>query len=213
MLSGIVGAIIGILGVLAGIFALLSNELDKNKKLKYAVVGVLFAFAIYALFGSVLALDNAESPTNQTIRSTVPIAIDATKDWQETGFIAARGDIIKVRVIGGKWTTARRPFPSDIRPQLPENIRGLEMWINYTYESSGDGSGLSCNECPMPTLPVGVLVGRIDNMDPFAIGSATTFTASQSGALYLRINDGRKEGTANLDDNGGILAVEITVQK
>jgi hypothetical protein len=213
MLNSIVGTIIGILGVLAGIFALLSNELDKNKKLKYAIVGVLFAFAVYALFGSALALDNAEPLVNQTVSSTVPIAVDATKDWQNTGFSVTRGDIIRVSVVGGKWTSARRSFPSDIRPQLPEIFRGAEIWVNYTPENSGDGSQPSCNDCPMPSVKIGALVGRIDTNDAFAIGNATIFTASQSGTLYLRINDGRKEGTTDLDDNAGILAVEITVQK
>lgn len=42
-------------------------------------------------------------PTIEALQSR-PIPIDATKEWQKTGVFVSDGDVITIRVIGGKWS-------------------------------------------------------------------------------------------------------------
>ena len=216
MLSSIAGFVLAITGVIAGILALLSDELKKSKRLKYVLVAVLLAFSVYAMLGSLLAISGTDSSVP---KSSVPIAIDSTKDWQSTGITVQKGDTIVVSVVGGKWTVLRMQVsPNDIA-QLPEEYSGMQVWANVNPENTGDGGGYTCFEygvpnCPVPTAKVGTLIGKLNlNGEPFPIGNKKSFIASDNGLLFLRVNDGEKEGLANLSDNGGVLAVEIEVYK
>lgn len=216
MLSSIAGFVIAVTGVIAGILALLSDELKKNKRLKYIIVAVLLAFSVYAMLGSLLSLSDTSSTSSSP---SVPIAIDSTKDWQSTGIVVHKGDTIVVTVVGGKWTVLRMPVSAGDVAKLPEIYSGTQVWANVNSENAGNGGDYTCLEygvpnCPVPTSKVGTLVGKINlNGEPFPIGSKKSFVASSEGILYLRVNDGEKEGLANLDDNNGVLAVDITVYK
>ena len=57
---------------------------------------------------------------------------------------------------------------------------------------------------PVPTLPVGALIGRVGNGVIFGIGSNTSVQLPSTGRLFLGINEG------NLDDNSG--AFDVTVE-
>lgn len=213
MLTGIVGFIIAITGVIAGILALLSDELKQNKRLKYILVAVLLAFSIYAMLGSLLDL---QSNSAQTSESIIPVAVDSTKDWQNTGIMLQKGNTFIVTVVGGKWTVAREQIASG---ELPEKYLGYQVWALAIWENPGDGGATICLDygvpnCPVPTSKVGLLVGKIGfTGEPFPIGSKKTIIAPASGLLLLRVNDGEKEGFAGLGDNSGVLAVEIDVQE
>lgn len=219
MLAGIAGIIITLLSVVVSIFALLSEELNKSKRLKYSIVGILFVFAIYAMIGSLMSLSETPQTTNiDSNTEPISIAVDATQDWQSTGVRVAKGDSVRIKVVGGKWTTSRGRLSSDVATQLPENIRDLEIFVHYTYETQGEGLGYLCpdlklNECPVPNGPVGALIARVGSREPIVIGDIKTFVASDDGMLFLRINDGQMEGTRYLDDNAGVLAVEVEVLK
>jgi hypothetical protein len=150
--------------------------------------------------------------------TAAPIAVDSTKDWQSSGISVSKGDTIHIQVVGGHWTTGRGAIPDTVRQALPDNIKGLQIWINYMYEQGGNGNGKLCAEvnlanCPVPSASVGTLIGRIGVSEAFSIGEVNKITASESGTLYLRINDGQPEGTSGLEDNAGILAVEVIVQR
>lgn len=211
MLAGITGAIIGILGVVAATFTLLSEELKRNKKLKYAIVAVLFTLALYAMIGSWIAIGNSERSPLQPATSSVPIAVDATKDWQSSAITVNRGDRVSIRVVGGKWTASRRHLTNDERENLPENVKNSQIWVNCLLEDVGDGwEEMTCEDleldgCPVPTGSIGALVAKIGTGEPFVIGSEGTFIASESGAIFLRMND----SSATLDDNAGVLAIEM----
>lgn len=216
MVSSIAGFVIAITGVIAGILALLSDELKKNKRLKYILVAVLLAFSVYAMLGSLLSMSDTGSTSSNL---NVPIAIDSTKDWQTTGISVKKGDTIVVSVVGGNWTVLRMSVPVGDIAKLPEVYLGTQVWSNVNPENVGDGGDYTCLEygvpnCPVPTSKVGTLVGKINlSGEPFPIGSRKTFVASSNGVLFLRVNDGEKEGLAGLNDNNGVLAVEITVDK
>lgn len=154
------------------------------------------------------------SSSSPTTRSPLTTAVDATRDWQPTGFYVERGDTVSIRVTGGRWTTSRGRLIPDEAQKLSEAVRGLEIWVNYTYENSGEGIANLCpdfglNECPVPSAPIGSLVARIGIEAPLFVGNARTFTVPDSGELYLRINDGFTEGIAGLNDNFGVLSIEI----
>ncbi len=217
MLSSIAGFVIAITGVIAGILALLSDELKKNKRLKYILVGVLLAFSVYAMFGSLLDLQGTNSASSS---ASIPIAIDSTKDWQPTNISVKKGDTIVVSVVGGKWTVLRVQLSESDIAKLPEVYSSvIDGWLNINSENAGDGGDYTCIEygvpnCPVPTSQVGLLVGKFNlTGEPFPIGNKKTIVAPSSGVLFLRINDGEKEGIAGLDDNSGVLAVQIEVYK
>ncbi len=166
------------------------------------------------------ALNSSTQTSNNESNISVPIAINSTKDWQSTGVHVEKGDTVRVRVVGGKWTALREKLPSDIQDDLPDPYNSMEVWAYYNTENTGTGvsGGYTCieygvPECPVPTEQVGVLVAKIGLSQAFAVGSSKTFTVPVNGILYLRINDGQREGTANLDDNAGVLAVEVIVNK
>ena len=60
---------------------------------------------------------------------------------------------------------------------------------------------------PDPTVPVGALLGRIDNRAPFGIGTQTQpLVMPASGRLMLGVND------TDLSDNSGFFTVLVTKQ-
>ena len=155
----------------------------------------------------------ATSPATSTVgyQTNIPIAIDSTKDWQNSGVYMSKGDTAVIRVVGGAWTTSRRNMTESEISQLPENIRGNEIWIDNMLENWGTGSqtfrcvDINLYDCPLPTENLGALIGKIGASEPFLIGSENKIIAPADGWLFFRINDSLK----NLNDNHGILAVEI----
>ena len=56
---------------------------------------------------------------------------------------------------------------------------------------------------PLPTAPLGALIGRIDDGQPFLIGAQRSVRMPASGTLHLRVND-------DIDtDNSGSFQVTI----
>ena len=153
------------------------------------------------------------SPATSTIdyQTNIPIAIDSTKDWQNSGVYMSKGDTAVIRVVGGGWTTSRRKMAESEISQLPENIRSNQIWINNMLENRGTGSqtfrcaDIDLYDCPLPTENLGALIGKIGTSEPLLIGSENKIIAPADGWLFFRIND----SINTFDDNYGILAVEI----
>lgn len=214
MIAAISSLIIALLGVIATVLALMTDELKANKKVKYSLVAIIMVLAVYAFIGSIIFLQQDQNlPLVTTSRSSM--AVDATKDWQSTGITVRAGDPLTIRVVGGAWTALREKVNSDAFPELQAVYRTASVWAYINPENPGSGSlSYTCIEygvplCPIPTAPVGLLVGRIGAGEPIEIGNANTFNAPNNGILFLRINDGQEEGDIGLQDNSGILAVDI----
>lgn len=214
MLPEILSIIVTITGLVAATLALLSDELKKNKRLKYVLVVVLFALSAYAMFGSLFTLSTPASPTRF---SNVPVGIDSTKDWQFTGVYLRESQTLTITVVGGKWTAARIEIPEIERIKLSDDYSWPEAWTNLTKETAGEGSNTSCFEysgidCPIPTANIGTLIGKIGlDGEPFVIGNRRTIVTISSGQLFLRINDGINNSTVGLNDNAGVLAIQIEI--
>ena len=66
---------------------------------------------------------------------------------------------------------------------------------------TGAVSGRLADKAPLPNVPAGALIGRINNGPPFSIG--TTVPMPESGRLLLGINDD------HVADNSGNFTVRI----
>ena len=107
----------------------------------------------------------------------------AYRDWQNMGVRLDRGDRIDI-IAEGEWL------------YTPDEVHGPEGHHRYPAP----------NFYPIPSVPGGVLIGRIgEKGKPFLVGRRTVWHAQQPGTLYLRINDDM------LGDNKGWVAVDIEV--
>lgn len=215
MLATAFGLIIAVLGVLAGVSTLLSEELNKNKSLKFGLVGIMTALVIYAMAGSLMALTDARPETSSGKAEEYVVPVNSSEDWQDTGVVLKRGDNVSIRVIAGKWTAGRYSISQESKVSLPDHLQNAEIWVNRSFENSGDGGLKTCSEylvpsCPVPSAKVGTLVRKTGLAEPVAVGSSNAFTSETDGSLALRINDGEKLGSKGLDDNYGVLVVKIS---
>lgn len=102
--------------------------------------------------------------------------------WTDTGIVVRVGQMHSFSSAG---TTFFRRSDSD----------------SASAAGKGDAAG---NGFPVPSLPVGALIGRIGDGPAFAIGANTApIRMNGTGRLMLGINDD------NLDDNSGFLTVTV----
>jgi PA-IL-like protein len=115
------------------------------------------------------------------------ITVNANQPWTDTGITVNRGDSISFRATG--------------------QIRISRDNVAQAF-ATPDGSAshtASRDRYPLPTNPVGTLIGRVGQNGPvFAIGSSSRpITMSASGPLFLGINDD------GFSDNSGSFTVTI----
>ncbi len=112
--------------------------------------------------------------------------VDAQRAWVLLCEVES-GDLVEIHVTGeGSWS------------------------INEEGYASTDGAGLPGvyrESAPLPSAPLGALIGRIGEGEPFLIGNQLTFEAPQTGTLAAQIND------TWLGDNLGALSVEIKINQ
>lgn len=72
MLNNVAMAIFGVVGVVAAILALLAQELDKQRWLKYGVVAILLALSVYAMVASVASFGEGrgDTPSEASVSAT-----------------------------------------------------------------------------------------------------------------------------------------------
>lgn len=113
------------------------------------------------------------------------IDIFANKEWQDTGLTVGEGKPVSIKATG----TWKIRIDYDLGPdgvEIPPELRDFNIGAL-----------------------VGMIVTNPSSTDPkenpvFAVGSSKSFTASQTGRLFLRMYD------AEPKDNVGKLSVEIT---
>lgn len=89
------------------------------------------------------------------------------------------------------------------------STRGTVSLRGDGYEAgpAGVGDGHRSRRSQVPDVPVGALVGRIDNGRPFAIGDQRSVNMPDSGRLYLAVNDDET------GDNSGEFRVSVVSRK
>ncbi len=117
------------------------------------------------------------------------VMVNAETRWTDTGINLRAGDIIRVQA-EGRITMSGNDDSQD------------------TAIPSGAQSGRRAVNSPLPQLPAGALIGRIDDGAAFFIGDGRTVErAPTTGRLYLGVNDD------HLPDNRGQFRVTVSVER
>ncbi len=112
------------------------------------------------------------------------IVVQAARGWIDTGINVQRGDRISIEASG---TVTLSNNGSDIA------------------EPAGSRNGRRAEAAPLRDDPAGALIARIDNGAPMFVGSRRTFATTDTGRLYLAVNDDF------FQDNTGEYRATITV--
>jgi len=116
---------------------------------------------------------------------TQQVRVDAKQAWTDTGITVNAGERVSFSASG------QIAFGTGPGQTADPNGNPAERRANY----------------PDPSVPVGALIGRVDNSAPFAIGMQTQpLGMPASGRLMLGVNDNE------LNDNSGFYTVTVTKQ-
>jgi len=119
----------------------------------------------------------------QGYAAPVAVSVPGNRRWTDTGMIVRAGELVMFRSSG--QVQFRRGNEGAAGPD------GNFSFVRATY--------------PVPSAPVGALIGRVDNSAPFVIGSQTQpIQVPANGRLFVGVNDDE------YDDNGGAFSVTIT---
>jgi hypothetical protein len=116
-------------------------------------------------------------------------AIPANQQWTSTNITVREGDRVNFTTSGQIRYT---PNPNDVAP--PAGAGAQKIFGRRATAGGND---------PLPSAPKGALIGKIDDGQPFLVGSNRTVRMPASGTLYLGVND---DGPS---DNGGEFRVVI----
>ncbi len=114
------------------------------------------------------------------------VSVAGNQPWTDTGIMVKKGDRLSFHASGE-----------------------VQIAQGGSSAASPDGAGSfgsqQRSQYPVPAMPVGGLIARVGNGQPFPIGSNTQpITMPQDGRLLLGINDN------NLGDNSGAFSVTIS---
>jgi Ca2+-binding EF-hand superfamily protein len=134
-------------------------------------------------------LTNAELQNQQTTTGAVgtsgrTVVVQAARGWIDTGFDVQRGDRIAIEATG---TVTLSNNGSDFA------------------DPSGSRTGRRADSAPLRNDPAGALIARIANGAPTLVGNRRTFVATDTGRLYLSVNDDF------FNDNTGEFRVTVSV--
>jgi hypothetical protein len=112
------------------------------------------------------------------------ITVSGTQQWAPTGIVVRRGDWVTFNASG------------EVRIGGPGNPTASPAGVNPQTSAPG---------APMQNAPAGALIGKVGNSAPFLIGTQQRVRMTDSGQLFLGVNDGHLE-----DNEGGF---QVTVQR
>lgn len=96
------------------------------------------------------------------------VVVDGARGWVDTGIEVRQGDRISIDASG---TVTLSSNGSDVA------------------EPGGSRTGRRADSAPLRNEPAGALIARVNNGAPVLVGNRRTFTANDSGRLYLSVND------------------------
>jgi hypothetical protein len=122
--------------------------------------------------------DRSAAPANA--RSVV---VPSNVEWTNTGINVSRGQYLRFEPSG-------------------------EIRLSHNGDDMGRAAGAislrRADNATIPSIPVGALIGRVGNGQPFAIGDATqAFEMPANGRLFLGVNDD------HIPDNSGNFVVRV----
>lgn len=110
------------------------------------------------------------------------VTIPTNQTWSNSGIDVRRGDVIHFRASG--------------------NVSLSQNQGDYATPA-GANSGRMAGNSPLPGVTGGLLIGRVGNGRPFAIGAESDITMPANGRLSLGVNDD------DVRDNSGNFVVEM----
>jgi hypothetical protein len=123
-------------------------------------------------------MDRSAAPANA--RSVV---VPSNVQWTNTGFNVTRGQYLRFEPSG----------------EIRLSTNGEDIG-----RPAGAMSARHADKATIPTIPVGALIGRVGNGQPFPIGDTTNaFDMPDSGRLFLGVNDD------HVADNSGNYVVKV----
>jgi hypothetical protein len=135
---------------------------------------------VYFAGGAPASSTGSTAATGSTGTAGQGLTVQAQQPWTPTNLTVRRGEPLTITATG------------DIRIGGGANMSG-----------GPGGAGETNPGNPLPGVPTGALIGRINNGRPFLIGTQTSVTAPEAGQLFLGIND------SHFPDNQGNFQVEI----
>jgi hypothetical protein len=138
------------------------------------------ARTVYAAVLSGAANAPSAVATSGTL-SAGAISVQANQPWTDTGMRVKKGERVYFTTNG-------------------------QITVGPGFVATADGSGPAGPRAglPVPAVPAGGLIARVDNGAPFPIGSNTqAILMPANGRLYVGINDD------NFSDNSGFFAVTV----
>ena len=122
--------------------------------------------------------DRSAAPPNA--RSVV---VPSNVEWTNTGLNVSRGQYLRFEPSG----------------EIRLSTNGEDIG-----RAAGAMSARRADKATIPSIPVGALIGRVGNGQPFSIGDTTNaFDMPESGRLFLGVNDD------HVQDNSGNYVVKI----
>jgi len=196
------GLLSGVLGAASGVLNTLIKAIAAIAIVAIIVGGLGYSFYLIGSSSASAQTTSLSIPTVGDVTQVTPgkweIKVPANQDWFPIGIQIQKGQKVTFQATGMitvlKLEDNPNPPAGFNRSQTPDGALNGGGW-----------QGASQDIFPVPAAPQFSLVGRIDNGEPFFVGSSKTVTACQTGTLSLGVNDN------DISSNEGFWTVTITV--
>lgn len=207
-----------------------------NTKMKVVLISFISLVALMGCLSLTTTEMPAEPPTEMSIATSIPAGqietgVAATIFANETLTATAELSPYIVARTAAAMTAEARPTPS--MKKFYVNVPADGCWMNsnlnvltgqkVTISASGivnthggnpdsnnepDGQKYICGaiQCPKQGVGYGALIGRLDDLETFFVGTHYEFVATKDGQLHFTVNDWE------CDDNSGSFSLVITIQ-
>ena len=126
------------------------------------------------------------------VSSSTNVTVQADKDWQGSGIEVEQGQQFTISYKSGSWTINVNN-PGSIDP----------------YTDAGGNPKITF-DLYVSNAPIGALIARIDEGQPFLVSRFIQLEADTNGELFFRMNDGIcTQCSSSYADNDGELLVEV----
>jgi len=116
-------------------------------------------------------------------RNAKSVVVPANVAWTNTRITVTRGEWLRFEPSG----------------EVRLSFNGDDIAV-----AAGAKSGRMADKAPIPTIPAGALIGRVNSGKPFSIGNTTqAFAMPANGTLFLGVNDD------HVADNSGNYVVKV----
>jgi hypothetical protein len=134
-----------------------------------------------SVYAAVLNTATPNAVATSGVMSAGAINVQANQPWTDTGITVKKGDRVYFTTNG-------------------------QITVGPGFVATADGSATAGARAglPVPAMPAGGLIARVDNGAPFPIGSnSQAIVMPADGRLYVGVNDD------NFGDNSGFFAVTV----